>query len=165
MELATVLGLLSRYGVLILLVITLLEALNCPFMPAGIILPAAGVFAAHGDISVWQAIVMTIVGSMLGSLVLYFIGIVGGAPMIEWMKKRSPRAKKTAEKCERFLEKGGFVTVFIGRILPVVRTILPLPAGAFRVRLSSFMLASLAGISCYNIACVCAGYFFGNAFL
>ena len=165
MELATVLGLLSQYGVFILLGITLLEALNCPGMPAGVILPAAGVFAAHGEISIIQAIIMTIAGGMIGSLILYCVGRIGGAPLLNWLKKRSERARKTAEKCESYLKKDGFMAVFIGRILPVIRTILPLPAGAFRVNIASFMVASLAGISCYNIVCVCAGYFFGNAFL
>lgn len=165
MELATVLGLLSRYGVFILLVITLLEALNCPFMPAGVILPAAGIFASYGEISILQAIMMTIIGSMLGSVILYGIGRIGGTPLLEWMKKRSERARRMSEKCEAFLKKGGFMTVFLGRIMPVVRTILPLPAGAFRVRLGLFMTASLFGVACYNIVCVGAGYFFGSAFL
>lgn len=165
MELGTILGLMSQYGVLVLLVITFLEALNCPGMPAGVILPAAGVYAAHGGISVFEAIALTIAGGMIGSAVLYLIGRVGGRPLLERMKRRSKHARRASERCEKFLEKGGFATVFVGRILPVVRTILPLPAGAFRVSIGSFLTASALGIACYNIVCVGAGYYLGHTLM
>lgn len=165
MELGTILGLLSQYGVLVLLVITFLEALNCPGMPAGVILPAAGIYAARGGMSVFEAIILTIIGGMIGSVVLYMIGRIGGPPLMERLKKRSEHARRASERCEKFLEKGGFVTVFIGRILPVVRTILPLPAGAFRVSAASFLTASALGIACYNIVCVGAGYYLGHALI
>ena len=82
MELAAVLGLLSRYGVLILLVITCLEAMNCPGMPAGVVLPAAGVYAANGQISVFLAVLLTIIGGMTGTVVLYLIGRAGGHALL-----------------------------------------------------------------------------------
>lgn len=162
MELSTVFNLLSQYGAYILLVITFLESLNCPGMPAGIILPAAGIYASHGGMSIIQAIVLTIVGGLVGASVLYVIGRVGGAPALDWMKRRSAQIKHASEKCERFLKKGDFVTLMLGRIVPVVRTIIPLPAGALRVSVKKFVVASAVGISCYNIVCVGAGYFLGH---
>lgn len=160
-----ILELLSKYGVLILLAVTFLESLNCPGLPAGVILPAAGMYAASGRISCVAAILMTVAGGLVGSLVLYAIGRIGGPPLIARLKKRSERVKSLSERCERMLEKGGFVTVFLGRILPVVRTIMPLPAGAFRVSMVSFLSASALGIACYNIVCVCAGYFLGHTLM
>ncbi|MCI6927304.1 DedA family protein [Butyricicoccus porcorum] len=165
MELGTVLGLLSQYGVLVLLVVTFLEALNCPGMPAGIILPAAGIYAAHNSVSIVEIIGLTVLGGMVGSVVLYIIGRIGGQPLLDWLKKHSKHAQRASERCEEFLEKGGFLTVFVGRIVPVVRTIFPLPAGAFRVAVCPFLTASALGIACYNIVCVGAGYYFGHAFL
>lgn len=165
MELTAILELFSKYGVLILLLVTFLESLNCPGMPAGVILPAAGIYASSGRMSCIMAILMTIVGGMLGSLVLYVIGRAGGRPLIERLKKRSKHAKKASDRCEQMLQKGGFLTVFIGRVLPVVRTIMPLPAGAFRVSMLSFLSASALGIACYNIVCVSAGYFFGHTLM
>lgn len=169
MELSTVLALLSQYGVLVLLVVTLLEALNCPGMPAGIILPAAGMYAAHNGMSLVQIVGLTVAGGMIGSIILYVIGRIGGKPLLDWLKQRSKHARNASERCERFLVKGGFIggfiAVFIGRIVPVVRTIFPLPAGAFRVSIVPFVTASALGIACYNIVCVGAGYYFGHAFL
>lgn len=163
MVLSNVFQLLSQYGACILLVITFLESLNCPGLPAGVILPAAGIYASHGGISIIQAIVLTIVGGLIGASVLYVIGRVGGAPALDWMKRRSAQIKRASEKCECFLKKGGFATLTLGRVVPVVRTIIPLPAGALRVSAKKFVAASAVGISCYNIVCVGAGYFLGHA--
>ncbi len=165
MEFGTVLALLSQYGVLILLAVTFLEALNCPGMPAGIILPAAGVYAANGGISVLAAIFLTIVGGMVGSIVLYLIGRAGGRPLLAWLCRRSASVRRACDRCERLLKKGGFLTVFLGRILPVVRTIFPLPAGAFCIPPVSFLAASALGITCYNAVCVGAGYLLGHALI
>ncbi len=162
MELATVLDLFSKYGVLIILVITFLESLNCPGMPAGVILPAVGIYAASGSMSFLTATTLSVIGGMAGSVVLYAIGWIGGHSLLDRLEKRSEKAKKLSERCKQMLQKGGFRMVFIGRILPVVRTIMPLPAGAFRVSLTSFLAASALGIACYNIVCVGVGYFLGR---
>ena len=127
MELAAVLGLLSRYGVLILLVITCLEAMNCPGMPAGVVLPAAGVYAANGQISVFLAVLLTIIGGMTGTVVLYLIGRAGGHALLDWLNRHSKTFRRASDRCETFLQKNSFQKVFLGRIIPVVRTILPLP--------------------------------------
>lgn len=165
MELDAVLGLMSQYGVLILLIITCLEAMNCPGMPAGVILPAAGIYAANGGMSVFLAIALTIIGGMTGTVVLYLIGRAGGHPLLDWLNRHSKNLKKANERCSEFLQKNSFQKIFIGRILPVVRTLLPLPAGAFQVDPVSFMTASALGITCYNIVCVSAGYFLGYLFI
>ncbi|HIV68664.1 MAG TPA: DedA family protein [Candidatus Butyricicoccus stercorigallinarum] len=165
MEFSTILGILSQYGVLVLLVVTFLEALNCPGMPAGVILPAAGMYASHSGASLLHVIALTVLGGMVGSVVLYIVGRVGGQPLLEWLKKRSRHVCRASERCEQVLRDGGFFAVFVGRIVPVVRTIFPLPAGAFRVAVWPFLTASTLGIACYNIVCVGAGYYFGHAFL
>ena len=165
MDAAMILQLLARYGALILLVITFLEALNLPGLPAGVILPAAGAYASSGGISFFKAVLFTIIGGILGGLVLYLIGRIGGTPVLDFFRRRNEKLRNVLERCERFLKKGGFTAVFIGRILPVVRTILPLPAGAFRVSVKRFVAASVLGISCYNLVCVGAGYFLGNVLL
>lgn len=165
MELAAVLGLLSQYGVLILLVITCLEAMNCPGMPAGVVLPAAGVYAANGQISVFLAVLMTIVGGMIGTSILYLIGRAGGQKLLEWLAERSKSFCKASKRCESFLQKNSFLKVFLGRIIPVVRTILPLPAGAYRISPLLFLMASALGITCYNAVCVGAGYLLAYFFI
>ncbi|MCD8357512.1 MAG: DedA family protein [Clostridia bacterium] len=165
MELDAVMGLMSQYGVLILLIITCLEAMNCPGMPAGVVLPAAGIYAANGGMSLFLAIVLTIIGGMAGTTVLYMVGRIGGHPLLEWLNRHSKNLRKANERCAEFLQKNSFRKIFIGRILPVVRTILPLPAGAFQVDPVSFMAASALGIACYNIVCVSAGYFLGYLFI
>lgn len=165
MELNTVLELMAEHGVKILLTITFLEAMNCPGMPAGVVLPAAGICAAGGDMSLLLAIALTVIGGTAGTTVLYLIGFVGGHPLLEWLKRRSSAVCKACEHCEEFLQKGGFVKLFVGRLLPVVRTLLPLPAGALQLPFRMFLTASALGIICYNTVFVCAGYFLGAAMI
>ena len=163
MDVNTILELMAEYGVQILLTITFLEAMNCPGMPAGVVLPAAGMCAASGDMPLWLAVLLTVVGGIGGTLAMYLIGYVGGHPLLEWMKKRSSAVRRACDHCEEFLQKGGFAKLFIGRLLPVVRTLLPLPAGALQVPFKLFLAASALGILCYNTVFVCAGYFLGAA--
>lgn len=163
MELNTVLELMAAHGVKILLTITFLEAMNCPGMPAGVVLPAAGICAAGGDMSLLLAIALTVIGGTGGTITMYVIGLVGGRRLLEWFKQRSDAVCKACDHCEKYLQKGGFVKMFVVRLLPVVRTLVPLPAGALQLPFRMFLTASALGILCYNTVFVCAGYFLGAA--
>lgn len=165
MELTTVLELFSRYGVFILLIITCLEAMNCPGMPAGVVLPAVGIYASSGEISVFFAALLTVIGGTTGTVMLYLIGRAGGHALLEWLAQRSKTFRKASVRCEAFLQNGSFRKVFLGRIIPVVRTILPLPAGAYHISPVSFLMASVLGITCYNGVCIGAGYLLGYVFV
>ncbi len=165
MDQNTVLNLLSEYGIQILLTITFLEAMNCPGMPAGVVLPAAGVYAAGCDMPLLLVLALTVIGGIAGTLAMYVIGRAGGHPLLEWFKRRSSAVRKACTHCEEFLQKGGFAKLFIGRLLPVVRTLLPLPAGALQLPFRLFLTASALGILCYNTVFVCAGYFLGAAMI
>lgn len=165
MELTAVLELFSRYGAFILLVITCLEAMNCPGMPAGVVLPAVGIYAASGGMSVFFAALLTVIGGTIGTVLLYLVGRAGGHALLNWLAQRSKTFRKASVRCEAFLQKSSFQKVFLGRIIPVVRTILPLPAGAYRVSPLSFVMASVLGITCYNAVCIGAGYLLGYVFV
>lgn len=154
---------IAKYGAVVFLVITCLEAMNCPGMPAGVVLPAAGIYAASGKISLIFVIFLTVIGGMAGTAAMYYIGRLGGHPLMHWLKARGPKIKNGCERCEEYLQHRSFVKIFIGRMLPVVRTLLPLPAGVCEVEPVSFLSASALGILCYNAAFVSAGYFLGHA--
>ncbi len=163
MDVSTIMDWIDQYGTVVFLVITCLEAMNCPGMPAGVVLPTAGIYAATGQMSLLFAIVLTVVGGMIGTTVMYYIGRWGGHPLMHWLKARGPKIKHACEHCEEYLHHRSFFKIFIGRILPVVRTLLPLPAGVCEVEPISFLTASALGIVCYNAAFVSAGYFLGHA--
>lgn len=162
MQIMTVLNLLGEYGIWILLAIAFLEALNCPGMPAGVIFPAAGMYASFGRIPWLLVLGVTVLGGVLGSIVLYAIGRRCGNPILAWLAKRSSKLQKAIDKSTMTLERGGFWTLFLSRITPVVRTIMPIPAGALCVDVKKFILSGALGIACYNLACIGFGYFFGN---
>ena len=67
-----------RYGGVAIFVIVLLEYLNLPGFPAGVIMPLAGVWAAKGNIHFIPAILITVAAGLTGSLILYWVGYTGG---------------------------------------------------------------------------------------
>lgn len=162
MDLDTIMTLLSRYGVFILLAISCLEAMNCPGMPAGVVLPAAGIYAASGKISLLSAILLTVLGEIAGTAILYGIGRAGGYPLMHWLEKRGGKLWDAYRRCEDYLQRRSFWKIFVGRLLPVVRTILPLPAGICAVEIRPFFAASALGIAVYNAGFVSVGYFLGR---
>lgn len=102
---------------------------------------------------------------MAGTAAMYYIGRLGGHSLMHWLKARGPKIKNGCERCEEYLQHRSFVKIFIGRMLPVVRTLLPLPAGVCEVEPVSFLSASALGILCYNAAFVSVGYFLGHALI
>ena len=62
-----------------------------------------------------------------------------------------------------FLRQKGCVGVFVSKLLPMVRTLISIPAGMVRMNFTKYTLSSLGGISLWNLAFVGAGYFFGDA--
>ena len=88
----------TQYGPIAIFVIVLLEYMNLPGFPAGVIMPLAGVFAAQGRISFWETMVITVLAGLTGSILLYGLGRYGGNFFLEKYYKHFPKQKDTIEK-------------------------------------------------------------------
>ena len=78
MTLETISFYFSQYGLIAIFIIVLLEYLNLPGFPAGVIMPLAGVFAANGRINFLIALLVSVAAGLVGSWILYFLGLKGG---------------------------------------------------------------------------------------
>ena len=148
-----------RYGLIFLFVVIFLEHLNCPGVPATIVMPTIGAFVAETKGSLFLVILVSIAAAVFGSVVFYVIGYYLGKPILDWFYKKSPKTKKYTEKIFEYSNKYGNKTIFICRLIPVVRTLISLVSGVLRTDFFGFLLYSAAGISIWNTVLISFGYF------
>ena len=133
-----------------------------PPIPSELIMPLAGFSAARGELNLMIVIIAGSIGSLLGAVLWYYIGRKIGAERLElWAAKHgrwltlSP--KEVEQSCAWFNHHGG-KTVFIGRLIPAVRTLISVPAGIAGMPLGSFLLYSAAGTILWTALLATAGY-------
>ena len=133
-----------------------------PPIPSEVILPLAGFAAGQGRFSLLSAIVWTTVGSLVGALVAYGLGWWLGADRVRALFRRTPLLKvEDFEKTEGWFARHGVASVFFGRMVPVVRSLISVPAGIERMNLPLFVLLTTLGSLLWNSIFVVAGYLLG----
>jgi membrane protein DedA with SNARE-associated domain len=154
-----------QYGAIAIFIIVFLEYLNLPGFPAGLVMPLAGIWAAQGGIGFGMALLLSVLAGLCGSLVLYFIGRFGGNFLLSKYVHKFPKHKPIIEQTMERIRKKGYVGIFIGKLIPMIRTIISIPAGVLKMNLVGYTLSSLMGITVWNLVFVGAGYFFGESVL
>ena len=152
-----------EYGAFFIYLIVLLEYLNLPGFPAGVIMPLAGIWAARGEISFPLVMILTVAAGLTGSWALYLLGRLGGPKVMGFYFKKFPKHRAVIEEKMEFLREKGCVGVFVSKLLPMVRTIISIPAGMVKMDFTKYTISSVCGIFLWNLAFVGAGYFFGDA--
>lgn len=162
MDVEVINGFFRSYGVIAVFVIVFLEYLNLPGFPAGIIMPMAGIWAAKGELGLIPTLLLSVAAGVLGSWVLYGLGRFGGEVFLSKFYRRFPKQKATLEKNFDYLRKKGFVGIFISKLIPMVRTIISIPAGVLKMNFMGYTVSSAAGIAVWNLVFVGAGYVLGD---
>lgn len=155
----------ARYGGIAIFVIVLLEYLNLPGFPAGVIMPLAGVWAARGNIEFILALLITVAAGLTGSLILYYLGYKGGELFLQKYLNKFPRQRPVIEEKLRWIRERGSFGIFVSKLIPMVRTLVSIPAGVSKMDLVQYTLSSTLGIFVWNLFFVGAGYFLGDAVL
>ena len=164
MDIQTVLNYFTQYGLIFLFVIVLLEYMNLPGLPAGIIMPAAGILIAGRDMNFITALIVSVLAGLLGSYILYFIGYFLGKPVLDKFYQKYEKLRPSINKAISYTEKHGSKGVFIARLIPVARTLISLTVGTMRMNFLSFTIYSILGITIWNSVFIYAGYAFGYLF-
>jgi membrane protein DedA with SNARE-associated domain len=134
-----------------------------PPIPSEVILPLAGFTASQGDMSLLAAIAWTTVGSVVGALVLYWIGALIGPDRIRAVAARLPLVNVSdIDRTEAWFQRHGRKTVFFGRMVPLFRSFVSIPAGVERMPLATFLVLTVLGSLIWNTLFVLAGYFLGE---
>ncbi|WP_298455547.1 DedA family protein [uncultured Cellulomonas sp.] len=134
-----------------------------PPIPSEVVLPVAGLLAGQGRMSLVLAVVGATIGSVVGALVLYWAGAVLGAQRLRRIADRLPLVDRgDVERAEAWFDRHGGTAVLIGRCVPVVRSLVSIPAGVERMPLVRFVAWTTLGSAVYNAALVAAGYLLGS---
>lgn len=155
-------GYFEKYGAITIFIVVFLEYLNMPGFPAGVIMPLAGIWTYQGGINFFYAYALSILAGLIGSWVLYWIGKLGGQLVLNKYISKFPKHKKRLDKLIDSIEKKGYWGVFVGKLIPVARTLVSLPAGALNLNFTKYTVASVFGIAIWNLCLIGAGYLFGE---
>ena len=127
-----------------------LESMIAP-VPSEAVMPFVGFQVADGKWNFGLAMLATSAGSIVGSLLSYFMGYYGGKPVVLRVGRFLLLNRHDLEKTERFFnQRQGVWTVFIARFIPVVRHFISIPAGMGRMPLLPFTMVSLVGATLWN---------------
>ncbi|MEW6541494.1 MAG: DedA family protein [Bacillota bacterium] len=138
-----------------------LESANIP-LPSEIILPFGGFLASQGHLSFWGVVLAGTIGGTAGSSVSYFIGSVGGRPLVLRYGRYVGLGPEKLNLADRWFARYGEATVFLTRLVPVVRTFISLPAGISRMNFKRFVVYTFAGSLLWSIALTYVGFALGE---
>lgn len=117
----------------------------CIPLPSEVTMPFAGFLASKGELNLWWVSVAGAAGCVLGSWVAYAVGAWGGRPLVERYGKYLLLSKHDLDLADRWFVRHGELTIFVGRLLPVVRTFIAFPAGVSRMPLWRFTVYTFLG--------------------
>ena len=156
---ADVMVALGAWGVGML---TLLETVFPP-IPSEVVLPLSGYLAQRGRMGLVAVVVAATVGGVLGALLLYALSRRLGEDRAAALVARIPLVdREDVDRAVGWFKRHGGLSVFIGRLVPGVRSLISLPAGAAAMPLGRFVLFSAAGTLLWNVLLVGAGYVLGS---
>ena len=153
---------LSQYGYAAIFLFAFLEACCVP-IPSEVTFGFAGVLAGQGHLNIAAVIVVGTIAELIGSMVSYGIGRVGGRPFVRRTGRYLLITHADIDRAERFFTGRGVWAVPLGRCLPVVRSFVSVVAGFVEVPVALFAFLSLIGTAVWVTAISLVGYGVGNA--
>ena len=131
-------------------------------VPSELVMPPAGYWAAKGQMSFPIALVCGVVGSIIGALANYYGAQLIGRPLIRRYGKYVLLSEKNLLRSERFFAEHGEISTLIGRLFPVIRHLISIPAGLHRMPLPRFILYTAVGAAVWCAILTWIGYFLGQ---
>ena len=141
---AWIVAVISSIGYVGIALLMAIESACIP-LPSEIIMPFSGYLVSTGRFDLFLVATAGAIGCNIGSTVAYAVGYYGGRPLVEKWGRYILVSRRDLELVDRFFARFGGVTVFVCRLLPVVRTFIALPAGIARMPQLKFQLYTFAG--------------------
>jgi len=144
-----------------IIIMMFLESSFIPF-PSEVVMIPAGYLAYKGEMNLLLAILSGILGSLLGALFNYYLAIKLGRPFLLHYGKYVMFNEASLQKMEDFFARHGHISTFTGRLIPVVRQYISLPAGLARMNLAVFSFYTSLGAGIWVTILALLGYFIGG---
>ena len=134
-----------------------------PPLPSEVILPLAGFTASRGDFTLFEALFWTTAGSVVGAYLLYMLGVLLGRDRMRRLVSKVPLVDlEDVDSVEAWFDRHGYKAVFFGRMVPIFRSLVSIPAGIERMPVCAFLGLTLAGSLIWNSIFVLAGFYLGE---
>lgn len=158
---AWIIHVMDRFGYIGISLLIAVENIFPP-MPSEVILTFGGFMTTYTKLTVWGVIIASTIGSVLGAIVLYWIGRSLTPERLEyWLEGRWGRIlrlkKGDVARARSWFERHGKWTVFFCRCIPLIRSLISIPAGMAKMKMWLFLLLTTAGSLVWNSALVCLG--------
>ena len=161
-----IIEIMNDYGYIGVFLLILIENLFPP-IPSEVILTFGGFMTTTSNITILGVILSSTIGSLLGAIILYYIGkILNKERLIKIVKSKYGKLlrikPKDIESADRWFDTKGNKTVFFCRFVPVVRSLISIPAGMSEMPLFKFIIYTMLGSGIWNTLLVCIGAFAGD---
>jgi len=141
--------------------LSLIESAGIP-VPSEIVLPFSGFLSFTGRFNFWVVVVTATLANYAGSVILYYIGKCGGRWILEKYGRYILISNHDLVIGDMWFHRHGAKVTFWGRLLPIVRTFISLPAGVMRMNFKKFSLYTFSGALPWNAALAYVGYITGD---
>lgn len=152
---------IGQFGYPGIILLMALESSFFPF-PSEVVIPPAAYLATSGHMDIAAVVLCGTVGSLIGSIFNYWLALKFGRPFFQKFGKYLLIKMDSLEKAERFFNRYGYISTFIGRLIPGIRQYISLPAGLARMNITAFCSATTLGAGIWVMILAATGYWFGN---
>jgi membrane protein DedA with SNARE-associated domain len=156
---------ISTLGYPGIILITVIENVFPP-IPSEAVLPFAGYLASRGDFCLFWAVFSGTLGSVFGAMILYAFGYYGNEKIVRRFIRRFGKwfmiSEEDLDKAEDWFKKYGSPAVFTARIIPIIRSIISIPAGFAKMPMGTFLFYTTFGTALWSSILVYAGYLLGE---
>jgi len=144
-----------------ILILMLLESSFVPF-PSEVIMIPAGYLASKGEMHIVIVVLCGILGSLIGALINFYLAVWLGRPFLLRYGRYVMFGEEHLQKIETFFQRHGHISTFTGRLIPMVRQYISIPAGLARMRLPVFCFYTSLGAGIWVVILTLLGFFIGE---
>lgn len=131
-------------------------------VPSELVMPPAGYWIAKGEMNAWLVLACGVLGSILGALANYWVAHLLGRAFVRRFGRYVLLSERSLERSERFFAAHGAISTLVGRVLPVIRHLISIPAGIARMPLPKFVTFTGLGALVWCAVLTWIGYFLGR---
>ncbi len=152
-----IINIIENYGLIAIFLVIMLEYACFP-VPSELVLPLSGAVAAQGEFAFLAVLALSLAAGILGSYICYFIGRLGGVPLVNKISNRFPSVGRSIKSATLKFEKYSRLAVMLFRLVPLCRTYISFAAGISKQNVTVFTLFSAIGITVWNTILIGFGY-------